>query len=48
MENLRTVEIWLDDQFIETEFEQPDEWNEDRFFQEVVDYILSNISIKIL
>ena len=48
MENLRTVRIWLDDQYMETEFDQPEEWDEDKFYQEVVDYVFSNISIEVL
>lgn len=46
--NPRTVQIWLDDSFIEIELLQPAEWNEDKFYQAVVDYVLSNISIDVL
>lgn len=44
----RTVQIWLDDSFMEVELMQPKNWDEDRFYQAVVDYILSNISIDVL
>ena len=44
----RTVQVWLDDTYLEIEFNQPKDWNEDRFYREVVDYVLSNLSIDIL
>ena len=46
--NLRTIQIWLDDSFMEVEFNQPKDWDEDRFYEEAVNYVLSNISIDIL
>lgn len=46
--NPRTVQIWLDDSFMEVEFNQPKDWDEDRFYEEAVNYVLSNISIDIL
>lgn len=44
----RTVQIWLDDNFLEVEFDQPKDWDEDTFYEKVTDYVLSNISIDIL
>lgn len=44
----RTVQIWLEDSFMEIELFQPDEWNEDKFYRAAVDYVLSNISIDVL
>lgn len=46
--NPRTVQIWLDDSFMEVELFQPAGWNEDKFYQAAVDYVLSNISIDVL
>ena len=46
--NERVVQIWLDDSFMEIELNQPKDWDEDRFYQEAVNYILSNISISVL
>lgn len=46
--NSRTVQIWLDDSFMEIELNQPRGWDEDMFFDAVVDYVLSSISIDIL
>lgn len=46
--NSRTVQVWLDDSFMEVEFDQPKDWDEDKFYSEVVNYVLSNISIDIL
>lgn len=46
--NERTVQIWLDDSFMEIEMFQPKDWDEDRFYEEAVNYVLSNISIDIL
>ena len=46
--NPRTVQIWLDDSFMEIELNQPKDWDEDRFYEEAVNYVLSNISIDIL
>ena len=46
--NPRTVQIWLDDSFMEIELNQPKDWDEDKFYQEAVNYVLSNISIDIL
>ena len=46
--NPRTVQIWLDDSFMEVEFNQLKDWDEDRFYEEAVNYVLSNISIDIL
>ena len=46
--NSRTVQVWLDDSFMEIEFDQPKDWDEDKFYSEVVNYVLSNISVDIL
>ena len=46
--NPRTVQVWLDDSFMEIEFDQPKNWDEDKFYAEVVNYVLSNISVDIL
>lgn len=46
--NLRTIQIWLDDSFMEIEFDHPKDWDEDKFYEEAVNYVLSNISIDIL
>ena len=46
--NERIVQIWIDDSFMEIELNQPKDWNEDRFYQEAVNYVVSNISIDIL
>ncbi len=45
---VRTIQLWLDDSFMEVEFDQPKDWDEDRFYEEAVNYVLSNISIDIL
>lgn len=45
---VRTVQVWLDDSFLEIELNQPRDWDEDRFYAMAVDYVLSNISIDIL
>lgn len=45
---IRTVQVWLDDSFMEIELNQPKDWDEDRFYEEAVNYVLSNISIDIL
>ena len=45
---VRTIQVWLDDSFMEVEFNQPKNWDEDRFYEEAVNYVLSNISIDIL
>lgn len=44
----RTVQLWLDDSFMEIELMQPEDWDEDTFTQAAIDYVLSNISIDIL
>ena len=46
--NERIVQIWNDDSFMEIELNQPKNWDEDKFYQEVVNYVLSNISIDVL
>ena len=46
--NPRIVQVWLDDSFMEVEFDQPKDWDEDKFYSEVVNYVLSNISVDIL
>lgn len=46
--NERIIQVWLDDSFMEIEFDQPRDWDEDRFYQEAVNYVLSNISIDVL
>ena len=46
--NPRVVQVWLDDSFMEIEFDQPCDWDEDKFYSEVVNYVLSNISIDVL
>lgn len=46
--NERIVQIWLDDSFMEIELNQPKDWDEDRFYQEAVNYVLSNISVAVL
>lgn len=45
---MRTVQIWIDDSFMETEMCQPNGWDEDTFYAAAVDYVLSNISIDVL
>lgn len=45
---VRTVQIWLDDSFMEVEFNQPQSWDEDTFYEAAVDYVLRNISIAVL
>ena len=44
----RTVQIWLDDSFMEIELFQPADWDEDKFYKAAIDYVLSNISIDVL
>ena len=44
----RVVQIWLDDSYMEVEFNQSNDWDEDRLYFEVTNYVLSNISIDIL
>ena len=46
--NPRTIQIWLDDSFMEVELNQPKDCDEDKFYREAVNYVLSNISIDIL
>lgn len=46
--NERIVQIWLDDSYMEIELNQPKDWDEDKFYQEAVNYVLSNISVAIL
>ncbi len=46
--NERIVQIWLDGSFMEIELNQPNDWDEDTFYQAAVDYVLSNISIDVL
>ena len=46
--NERIIQIWIDDSFMEIELNQPKDWDEDKFYQEAVNYVLSNISIDIL
>jgi len=46
--NERTIQVWLDDSFMEIELCQPKDWDEDKFYQAVVDYVLSHISIDVL
>ena len=45
---IRTVQIWIDDSFMEIELNQPRDWDEDKFYKTAVDYVLSNISIDVL
>lgn len=46
--NPRIIQVWLDDSFMEIELNQPKDYDEDKFYQEAVDYVLSNISIDVL
>ena len=45
---IRTVQVWLDDSFLEIELNQPRDWDEDKFYAAAADYVLSNISIDVL
>ena len=45
---IRTVQIWVDDSFMEIELNQPRDWDEDKFYAAAADYVLSNISIDVL
>ena len=45
---LRTVQLWLDDSFMEIELNQPRDWDEDTFIEAATDYVLRNISIDVL
>ena len=44
----RIVQIWVDDSYMEIKLNQPKDWDEDRFYWEATNYILSNISISVL
>ena len=44
----RTVQIWLDDSFMEIELFQPADWDEYTFTEAATDYVLRNIAIDIL
>ena len=46
--NERIIQIWIDDSFMEIELNQPKDCDEDKFYSEVVNYVLSNISVDIL
>ena len=37
---IRTIQVWLDDSFMEVELNQPKDWDEDRFYEEAVNYVL--------
>ena len=45
---IRTVQLWLDDSFMEIELNQPKDWDEDTFAEAAIDYVLRNIAIDIL
>ena len=45
---IRTIQLWLDDSFMEIELNQPKDWDEDTFAEAAIDYVLSNIAIDIL
>lgn len=45
---VRTIQLWLDDSFMEIERNQPKNCDEDMFYEAVVDYVFSNISISVL
>lgn len=45
---IRTIQLWLDDSFMEVELMQPKGWDEDKFTEEAINYVLSNIAIDIL
>ena len=47
-DTIRTVQVWLDDSFLEIELNQPRDWDEDKFYAAAADYVLSNISIDVL
>ena len=46
--NERIIQIWIDDSFMEIELNQPKDWDDDKFYQEAVNYVLNNISIDVL
>ena len=45
---IRTIQVWLDDSFMEIELNQPKDCDEDTFTETAIDYVLRNISIDIL
>lgn len=45
---VRTIQIWLDDSFMEVELNQPYDCDEDTFYEEAINYVLSNISVAVL
>ncbi len=45
---IRTVQLWLDDSFMEIELNQPKDWDEDKFTEAAINYVLSNIAIDVL
>jgi hypothetical protein len=45
---IRTVQVWVDDSFMEIELNQPRDWDEDKFYAAAADYVLNNISIDVL
>lgn len=48
MGTIRTIQLWLDDSFMEIELNQPKDWDEDKFTEEAINYVLSNIAIDVL
>ena len=47
MDNMREVEVRLDDEYFVTEFDQGN-MDEDEFIEAVIDYVMRNIQINIV
>ena len=44
----RTIRAWIGNDYVEFEAELPTNMTEDEFYEEIVEYIYSNLSVEIL
>lgn len=47
MSNWRTVKIWIGNDYLEAEYEQPEGMSEDEFFEKIALDVYNTISIEI-
>lgn len=48
MNEIKTIRVWIGNDFIEFEEEKTADMNEEDFFYKVTDYVMSNISVEII
>lgn len=48
MNEIKTIRIWVGNDFVEFELEKTADMSEDEFYEKAVDYIYSNLTVEVI